>query len=118
MKRTILDGSTSPPTVTVVEVSFGDQAKLRDEVANELAAEKLAQVAGRLWTDLWVIPADGSQQATVQFGTADTVWFVVDGTPHQVEPVGGLATFEVEADGPGPIPVEVQDKRLVIVAAE
>lgn len=66
----------------------------------------------------WTIPADASEQAVITYTASDTVYFVVDGAVHTVEPVDGVATLEVFADAPGTIRVEVRDKSAVITAVE
>lgn len=73
---------------------------------------------GVLTTDIWSIPADGTTFATVTYTSDTTVYFAVESTITVVDPVDQVATIEITADAPGPIRVDVQDKRLVIVALE
>lgn len=75
-------------------------------------------VLGLLKTDKWDIPADGTTFATITYTSNSTVYFAVESTILAVEPVDKVATLEITADAPGPIRVDVQDKRLVIAALE
>ena len=71
-----------------------------------------------LKTDKWYLPADGTTFATVTYTSNSTVYFAIESTITAVEPVDKVATIEITADAPGPIRVDVQDKRLVIAALE
>lgn len=69
-----------------------------------------------LSTDRWVIPADATTFATVNYTSDDAVIFIVNDDIYEVEPVSTIATLEITADAAGPILVCVKDKQLIITA--
>lgn len=90
----------------------------RDEVAERAARQQRAARAGRITTDKRAIAADNLDTATVEAGTNDTAYFVIDDDVHAVEPDDGVATLFVRADAPGPIRIEWDDNRVTIIAEE
>ena len=83
--------------------------------ADEMNARLVLDV---LSVDTWQIEADSADVATVTYTSNDTVHFVADGLLYSVEPVDSIATLEISADAPGPIPVQVQDKQIMLTAVE
>ena len=73
---------------------------------------------GVLSVNTWTLLADSTDVATVTYTSNDTVHFVADGLLYSVEPVDSIATLEISADAPGPIPVQVQDKQIMLTAVE
>jgi len=80
--------------------------------------EPLPVRLGVLSVDTWTLLADSADVATVTYTSNDTVHFVADGLLYSVEPVDSIATLEISADAPGPIPVQVQDKPIMLTAVE
>jgi len=76
------------------------------------------RLGGVLNVDTWTLLADSTDVATVTYTSNDTVHFVADGLLYSVEPVDSIATLEISADAPGPIPVQVQDKQIMLTAVE
>lgn len=74
------------------------------------------QRPGTLTVDKWVVEADGHDTVSLTYAARDTVCVIIGNELKLVEPVNGLATIGITADVPGPIPVYVRDKSIMLAA--
>ena len=110
---------TAPPATTGTEVAQwnGNEWDVLEE-RPAFTAPPEPVTLDVLSVDTWQIEADSTDVATVTYTSNDTVHFVADGLLYSVEPVDSIATLEISADAPGPIPVQVQDKQIMLTAVE
>ena len=110
---------TAPPATTGTEVAQwnGNEWDVLEE-RPAFTAPPEPVTLDVLSVDTWQIDADIADVATVTYTSNDTVHFVADGLLYSVEPVDSMATLEISADAPGPIPVQVQDKQIMLTAVE